>query len=211
MNRGIFFDLDGTLADTLPLLREVYRAFLQAHGKSDSDSEFAEINGPPLDRVVQLLQSRYQLSESPATLLAHYQGIMRERYLDALPSEGALEVVTHARSRGWVCAVVTSNSESLAREWLSRYGLLEAMSVVVGKESVRIGKPDPEPYLLATQKTDCDPRVSIAVEDSPAGLHSARAANLWTFAYRPGGDHVGSGDPNVLTALTQLKPWLDGA
>lgn len=211
MKRGLFLDLDGTLADTLPLLRATYRLFLAEHGREGTDAEFREINGPPLDRVVEILKSKHGLEGPSEDLLWRYMALIRVGYLDVKPSEGAVELVRCALEKGWVCALVTSNSEDLAGEWLSRQGLAASMSVVVGKESVRLGKPDPEPYLIALALAGCSSEKSIAVEDSPAGFASARAANLRAFAYVPRSDASFAWPPGTefSKTLVDLKARLE--
>jgi sugar-phosphatase len=53
---------------------------------------------------------------------------------------------------------------------------------------VKIGKPDPAPYLLAAQRLGVDPAQCLVVEDAPAGLTSglkagaARLAVTTTYA-----------------------------
>jgi beta-phosphoglucomutase-like phosphatase (HAD superfamily) len=51
-----------------------------------------------------------------------------------------------------------------------------AFDIVIGGDDVRIGKPDPEPYLKAAALLGVDPRDCIALEDSRTGLASAEAA-----------------------------------
>ena len=210
MKRGLFLDLDGTLADTLPMLRRVYVRFLDEFGVQVGDEEFGTINGPPLNQVVEILKNRHQLTASVETLLERYIHLVRENYLDAPPSDGAVELLTAAVRNGWSCAVVTSNAEAITREWLERNDLSKSIFAVVGKESVRIGKPDPEPYLVALSRCDCRPDGSIAVEDSNVGIAAASAACIPTFAYRPdSGQHVSPFESaSVIKSLRELIPRL---
>ena len=54
--------------------------------------------------------------------------------------------------------------------------------VLVTEQDVKRHKPDPEPYLKAAGLLGLPPRNCIAVEDSPTGLESARAAGLLCIA-----------------------------
>lgn len=210
MKRGLFLDLDGTLADTLPMLRRVYVRFLSEFGVHVGDEDFESINGPPLNQVVEILKNRHQLAASVETLLGRYVDLVRENYLGAPPSGGAAELLTTAVGNGWRCAVVTSNAEAITREWLERNDLSKSIFAVIGKESIRVGKPDPEPYLVALSRCDCRPDCSIAVEDSEAGIAAASAAGIPTFAYRPGsGPHVSPLESApVIKSLRELIPRL---
>jgi beta-phosphoglucomutase-like phosphatase (HAD superfamily) len=61
------------------------------------------------------------------------------------------------------------------------------VTAIVGAESVTSGKPTPVPYQVALARTGADPRLSIAVEDSPSGVASARGAGLFTLVLAPDG------------------------
>jgi len=52
--------------------------------------------------------------------------------------------------------------------------------VVTGDEVTR-GKPDPEPYLVGAERLGVDPAACVAIEDSPTGIASARAAGVPTL------------------------------
>lgn len=206
--RGLFVDLDGTLVDSIPAMKMVYRRFLEGFGAQGTDEEFDELNGPPLNRVVEILRNRHKIAASSSDLLRQYERMVKENYLSTKPNPGAPEVLAHALSLGWKCAVVTSNSASLAREWVLQNNLV--VTDIIGKESIRIGKPDPEPYLIALQQLNCEARISVAVEDSAAGLKSALAAGLLTFAFSPSrsGMHVPA-ECKKINAWVEIKPWLE--
>src|SRR5271166_2066937 len=57
--RGLFLDLDGTLADSLGVLRRVYFCFLREFNQEGSDAEFDRLNGPKLSEIVGALQKKY--------------------------------------------------------------------------------------------------------------------------------------------------------
>ena len=180
--RGLFLDLDGTLADSLPVMRAVYDRFLAHYGHAGSDAGFAAVDGPPLAGVVAALRQAHSLIGSAAELEGVYMGFILEAYDRVEPRSGAVALVARARRAGWRTAVVTSSRESLARRWLARNGLAADVDAIVGAESVSHGKPDPEPYRLALRRTGCAAAVSASVEDSPRGVAAALAAGLRTVA-----------------------------
>ena len=194
--RALLLDLDGTLADSLPAMRRVYGCFLDGFGIVATDTEFARVNGPPLAQVVRLLQEAHNLAEDPDTLVARYHALVDLAYPGVAPTAGARDLLREARALGYVVGVVTSNSAHRTRDWLDRAGLKNLVDVLVAGEDVRRGKPDPEPYLLASARAGCAAAMNIAVEDSPQGARSARSAGLRTFVLDP--------DPGSVTA------WPDG-
>lgn len=177
---GLFLDLDGTLADSLAVIRAAYERFLGHFGKTGSDAEFARLNGPPLPAIVAALARSHGLADPPEQLTAIYRGLIAEAYRDVVPNAGAEDLLQSARAAGFRIAVVTSNGAALARAWLDRAAFSEEVDCVVGGDEVHAGKPDPAPYLLALERTGCVAAKSLAVEDSPTGARAATAAGLKT-------------------------------
>jgi len=201
VRRGLFLDLDGTLADSLGVMKAVFVAFHARHGLTSTDADFDKANGPPLTEIVSGIRSRHGLPETAAELLAEYWRILEGEFIAVAAVDGADELLRVASERGWISAVVTSSSERVAREWLRRRGLDGFISDVIGAESVREGKPSPAPYRVALERTGADAQASIAVEDSRSGLSSARGAGLFTFFL----DRGGAGAPHDEAANTGAR------
>jgi HAD superfamily hydrolase (TIGR01509 family) len=95
--------------------------------------------------------------------------------------DGVLALMHECRSHGVAMAIATTTSRAnvaallrvhLGRRWGDGFGAL------VCGEDVQRKKPDPEVYRLALQALKIEPRRAVAIEDSPAGVASARAAGL---------------------------------
>ena len=80
--RGIFFDLDGVLADGLDAMRQVFAEFAAAFGHDASDEEFAAVNGMPVPVLVAGLKRDWTLPEKLHELLAHYDALIDARAFD---------------------------------------------------------------------------------------------------------------------------------
>jgi HAD superfamily hydrolase (TIGR01509 family) len=179
--RGLFFDLDGTLADSLPALRRAYDDFLGYYSRQGGEAEFEILNGPPLAEVVALLGRGHGLPGKPEEWLALYRTLTDRAHEEATPAQGAREMLERAKARGWTVAVVTSAAAAAARAWLKRVRLDGFIADVVGGDEVKRGKPDPEPYRLALERTRCIANDSLAVEDGVQGARAALAAGLPTW------------------------------
>ncbi|HXC41640.1 MAG TPA: HAD family phosphatase [Burkholderiales bacterium] len=179
--RAILLDLDGTLADSLQVMRLAYRAFLAQFGAPHSDAEFDSLNGPPLAEVVRRLKATHTLPGEAPALLENYFAIIDRTYAEVLPSPGAKALLQKAKRNHCTVGVVTSNSALRTRAWLSAAGLADLVDFVVAGEDVAQGKPHPEAYARAATKAGCALADIVAVEDSPQGATSALAAGLKTF------------------------------
>ena len=182
--RGLFIDLDGTLADSLPVMRAVYGRFLDRFGKPATDAEFARLNGPPLAEIVADLARTHAIEGTQGSLLETYWSLIEDAYRGVRPTPGAVELLQAARTAGARVGVVTSSASGLTGRWLRRVGLDGLVDVVVGGNDVQRGKPDPEPYRCAMERAGCAAADSLAVEDSATGARSAVAAGMPTVLIR---------------------------
>ncbi len=207
---GLFLDLDGTLADSLSAMRGVYDSFLQEFEATPSGEEFEELNGPPLAEIIKILKNRHGLTGSFDGLQEDYLAMVLDAYKNLPPSEGAPEVLSAAKERGWTIAVVTSSHRRNTWDWLHRNELSRFVDEVVGGDDVACGKPNPEPYLKALESTGCDVRSSLAVEDSRAGSASAVSAGLRTFVLARADDRMNwPSGVSFIVDLHELRRRLD--
>jgi HAD superfamily hydrolase (TIGR01509 family) len=180
--KAILLDLDGTLADSLAVMRQSYELFLRTHGREPSDAEFESLNGPPLLEIVRRLKIAHALSDDAEALVSRYSDVVDRTYSRVEPSAGALELIEKAKVHHCTVGIVTSNTRRRTRAWLESVGLLNMVDFIVAGEDVKHGKPHPEPYRHACLKTACDPALIAAIEDSPQGAKSSLAAGLRTLA-----------------------------
>ena len=179
--RAILIDLDGTLADSLAVMRSAYQQFLEGFQVQGTDDEFASLNGPPLHEVVRLLKANHRLAGDADALTAQYFHVIDQLYEGVIPSPGARELLTKAKEHGCLVCIVTSNSTKRTHAWLALVGLAQWVDFIVSGDDVKYGKPHPEPYLLASKRVDCPITGIIAVEDSIQGAQSSIGAGLKTY------------------------------
>jgi pyrophosphatase PpaX len=176
--RPVLFDLDGTLADTIPLLlaskRAAYavvggdvpeeRAWLRGMG-TPLRAQFMHFESNNLARVEALIAvyREFQLANL-ARLVREYAGI--RELLDAL------------REAGHPIAVVTGKGEWMARLTLQQVDLLAPFEVIVGAESTARHKPDPDPLLLGTVRLGVPAHGAVYIGDAPNDVLAARAAGM---------------------------------
>jgi beta-phosphoglucomutase len=106
---------------------------------------------------------------------------------------GVVELIRLLRGKAKL-AVVSGTWRDNIRAVLGAAGLDDCFETIVGKEDVTSVKPAAEAYLLALKKLRVPAAAAVAIEDSPSGLISARAAGIRVIAvghHHPFGDWVG--------------------
>jgi HAD superfamily hydrolase (TIGR01509 family) len=181
---GLFLDLDGTLADSLSIMYEVYEQFLQKFCFKGNPQEFSQLNGMPLSKIIKVLKIKYKLIPDIINLQSAYEALIQEAYVNVTPNHGAEKLLKVATKKNIKISVVTSASKMNVQSWLKRTHLNQYISIIVGCDSVVNGKPHPSPYLKAMELTGCNASHSLAVEDSLIGATSALAAKLETYILR---------------------------
>ncbi|MCA9568711.1 MAG: HAD family phosphatase, partial [Myxococcales bacterium] len=111
-------------------------------------------------------------------------------YASVSPLPGVPETLERMRGDGARLAVVTSSFDRVARSWLQRTGLAHLVDAVVAKEHTERHKPDPTPFLHASDLLGVPPVHCLGVEDSTSGITAILAAGM--TAWRIGGE-----DPRV--------------
>ena len=175
----VLFDLDGTLADTIPLIVASYQhAFATVLGEEVSDArarawvgrplldallEESPEHGHELDRVYR----EWNLANT-ARLIRRYAGV--PELLDALAEAGV------------TTAVVTSKRRGTARLALEAVGIARHLEVVAGLEDTDRHKPGPEPLLHGAAVLGVDPEECVYVGDAAVDVLAARAAGMAALA-----------------------------
>jgi HAD superfamily hydrolase (TIGR01509 family) len=180
---AVLFDLDGTLVDSEKVWDIGLRELAVRYGGVLSEAARLRMVGTDSLATMAILHEDLGQPWRNATygadwLDARVLDLFAEG-LDWLP--GARELLEAVRAAGLRTALVTSTRRSLVEVALDTVGRHNFDVVVCGDE-VRRTKPDPAPYLAAARALGVDPGACVAIEDSPAGVVSARAAGCAVIA-----------------------------
>jgi beta-phosphoglucomutase-like phosphatase (HAD superfamily) len=211
IRRGIFFNLDNTLADSAGALRGAFDRFAALCGVAPSDEIFAEIDGVNVPMAAALLKRRWSLPYTLDDLQRRYAPLIDAAFRDIAPAPGAATTLETAFRNGWSVGVVTAVTGARSRAWLARTRLAAFVDIVVGGDQVVLGKPEPEPYRIALARSGCVRELSIAVEDCPVGARSALAAGIRCYAVAPEGAASAEWPEGVrlIGRLDELMPELE--
>jgi HAD superfamily hydrolase (TIGR01509 family) len=180
MQKALFFDLDGTLADTNPVHRATWTTFLEPYGY-DVTWDFYRDNISGRVGQEMVLDLFPELSPEEAQEMADAKDAeFRERAgeLEALP--GLRDLVERGKEKGMRMALVTNAPEENVLAVLRALNLEGVFETVILADDVGAGKPDPAPYNAALEAFELSPEEALAFEDSPSGIASSIAAGIPT-------------------------------
>ena len=211
VRRGIFFNLDNTLANSAGAMRGAFDRFAVICGIAPSDDVFTQIAGSSVPMAVAALKRLWALPYTLDEVQRRYVPLIDAAFLEMAPAAGAAATLEAAFRNGWSVGVVTAVAGARSRAWLARTRLAAYVDIVVGGDDVVIGKPGPEPYRIALTRSGCARELSIAVEDSPVGATSALAASMRCYGVAPESAAAAEWPDGVrlIERLDELLPELE--
>lgn len=171
------FDLDGTVADSMPLHFIAWTKAVTEHGGQFPQDLFYKLAGVPLHRTVELLNEQFGTAMHPGTVVDRKEALYFGMLDQLKPVASVLAVVEQASGK-LPFAIVSGSPRASIRATLTTLGLLHHFPVVVGAEDYRRGKPDPEPFLTAAARLGVPANECLVFEDAEAGIAAARAAGM---------------------------------
>ena len=175
--KAYLFDLDGTVADSMPLHYKAWCYILDPHNCPFPEDQFYAWGGMPIREILDTLNRMHGLN-MPVEELARTK---EQHYYDSLHHLTAVdEVVEHIHHRhGHIPFAIVSGStrESVTRS-LQTLGLLDRFDTLVCAGDYTKAKPDPEPFLMAAQRLGVAPADCLVFEDTDMGIDAARGAGM---------------------------------
>ncbi len=167
---ALLFDLDGVLIDSTSCITRHWKVWADRHGL-DLSAVMQAAHGIRTVETMRLVAPHLDVGAEAERFTA---GEISDTG-GVVVVEGAADLLAGLPEGAW--AVVTSGSAELATARLGRAGL-PIPSVLVTAGDVHRGTPAPDPYLLGADRLGLPVNRCMAVEDSPAGIQSARAARM---------------------------------
>ena len=191
---AVILDMDGVLVDTEPIHAESFRIFLRQL-QIDFNEEFInDLVGYSIDHNIETI-NRVYLKDNPLEISAGvrqrdeiYLSMIRRRNLTTM--EGVDALITLSRQRGWRLALASSSVrdqvdsilENLSINNTAHINYSDVFEVTVSGDEVENKKPAPDIYERALKSLNISAENCFTIEDSRAGIISAKANKITCFA-----------------------------
>jgi HAD superfamily hydrolase (TIGR01509 family) len=205
---AVVFDLDGILIHSEEVWDSVRERYVRERGGRYDEEVQRAMMGMSSAEWSRYLHEHAGVPDAPEAINAEVVRRMLGAYRQELPLiDGAVEAVRRLESR-WPLGLASSSNRPLIDTVLELAGLSGSFRVTLSSEEVARGKPAPDVYLEAARRLGFPPHACAAIEDSHAGIASARAAGMRVVAipnpsYPPGDEALASADV-VLDSIAGL-------
>ncbi|MGA7105431.1 MAG: HAD family phosphatase [Candidatus Deferrimicrobiaceae bacterium] len=191
---AVIFDLDGVIVDTEPLHYKAFQEVLEPLGIGFSWREYVEAYMGFDDRDAFLEAFRAHGKDLDDRNLTQLVASKSKIFLEIIKNgvrayPGTVSLITSLNASGLPLAISSGALRSDVLPILDILGITRCFSHVISADDVRKSKPDPESYLLAYQRLKethplllSTPDRCLAIEDTPAGIRSAKGAGLKVLA-----------------------------
>jgi len=180
--RALVFDFDGLILDTETAEHQAWQELYAEHGTELPLDRWLDCIGTAMagrfDPIEQLERQIGELVDR-RRVVARVRTRTQEILVDRATLPGVTDYIERARELGLGVAVASSSSRAWVTSHLRRLGLLDAFAAIRCSDDVPRVKPDPALYLSVCDALAVRPEQSIAIEDSPHGIRSAKTAGLF--------------------------------
>jgi len=175
--KGLIFDLDGTIADTMPIHYIAWKKTVARYGVELSYKIFYSLAGVPVYETVNELNKIFSVNMD-AGLVSTEKELEYERnmYL-AKPIQPAIDLIK--KYAGTLpLSIGTGTGRKIAEKTLEIIGIKSYFPIIVTSDDITIGKPNPETFLQCAKLMNVEPSKCQVFEDSELGFQAARKAGM---------------------------------
>jgi phosphoglycolate phosphatase len=218
---AIFFDLDGTLVDSVPDLTVAVDSMMRGLGMPPrGEDKVRRWVGNGADNLIRRALADDMAGQAPEELVAAARLLFENAYeahlfVHSRLYAGVLEGLTALRAAGWRMACITNKPGRFAQPLVEQIGLGGFFEMVLGGECVPNKKPAPDALLMTAQRMQVRMSEVLMVGDSQNDVGAARNAGCPVVAvpygYNHGADIHAARPDAVIQSVAELPTLLKKA
>ena len=175
--KGLVFDCDGTLADTMPLHWRAWQVIAKKYKLHFPEDRFYSLGGVPSRHILQML------AKEQGVPLDHIQAAHEKEnvYLPLMAQVEPIHAVVKIAQANYgkiPMAVASGGTEPIIVGVLEHLKIRHLFGAVVTSEMVQNQKPAPDIFLEAARRIGVDPKFCRAYEDTDLGMQAIRSAGM---------------------------------
>lgn len=175
--RGLIFDCDGTLADTMPLHWRAWQIIAHRHNLHFPEDRFYALGGVPSRDILKMLAEEQGHSLDYIAVAHEKENAYLPLMAEIEPIHAVVEVA-QANFGKIPMAVASGGTQAVIAQVLEHLKIRHLFNAVVTSEMVKKQKPAPDIFLEAARRIGVKPQFCRAYEDTDLGLQAIRSAGM---------------------------------
>ena len=181
MIKGIIFDIDGVVLDSMSIWNDLGARYLRSLNVEPEEGLNEILFSMSMEQGADYLKEHYKLKTSTASILNGIQDMLRDFYYYEVPAKpGAKELMEFLKEKGMRITAATSSPRSHIEKALTRNKLLRYVEVIYTTGEIGISKHSPDIYNKAASYMNLAPAEVLVLEDSLYALKTAKEAGYKT-------------------------------
>jgi phosphoglycolate phosphatase len=208
----VVFDLDGTLADSVPDLAAAANRLLASRGMAPlSEAEVTRMVGDGVPVLVRRVLAARGLEADAATIEVYTTDYTAHAADRTRLFPGAAEALATLAHGGWRMAVCTNKPEAAAHALLAALGVDHFFSAIGGGDSFPVRKPDPAHLRATLAQAGATPGQAVMVGDHRNDVMAATGAGLPCIfaAWGYGTEAMRQGAAAVAETFAEVPPLAE--
>ena len=183
MIKGVIFDVDGVLLNSMPIWENLGELYLRSLGV-EAEKDLGEILFTmSLEEGADYLISQYGLNKTPEEIVVGLNREVRDFYAERVPlKEGVREFLYEFNEKKIPMVIATSGDRKNTEAALRRLKVLNYFQGIFTCSEIGSGKNQPDIYLAAALQMDADPAETWVFEDAYHAIRTAKSVGFKTAA-----------------------------
>tara|TARA_B100000035_G_C20818573_1_gene473204 strand:- start:46 stop:687 length:642 start_codon:yes stop_codon:yes gene_type:complete len=179
MIKGVIFDMDGTIVDSLPYHHEAWRIFFEENKIEDFSEKLKKYKGGgTLDLMKAVYGDIYSLEELKK-MSDDKEVIFREIYKgNIVPIYGFIEFLEELKSKNILVGLASNAIKLNVDLTLMELGIYDQFNSIISGDEVNYGKPNPEMFNKTVNNFNINKANCLIFEDSLEGVQAANNADI---------------------------------
>ena len=182
--RALIFDVDGTLADSMPVHLESWKEVGSRYGFHYSQGDLERYAGMSGQEIVEIINEKHGLSLDLDQIAQEKEAAFLKNLDQVKPIEPVVKVLEDYHGRLPIAAG-TGGYRRVATKILQNIGVWDRIDVLVASDDVVRHKPHPDTFLKCAESLGVAAEDCLVFEDADLGFRAARAAGMRVVDVRP--------------------------
>lgn len=176
---AIIFDVDGTIADSMWMWKQIDIEYLGRFGIELPKNLQKNIEGMSFRETAVYFKEHFQIPDDIEKMMSDWNEMAAHKYRYEIPlKKGVREFLNICKKKNIAMGIATSNSVELLNYFLKAHELHNYFEVVItGSDGLR-GKPAPDMYLEAAKRLAVKPEKCLVFEDIMPGILAGKRAGM---------------------------------